>query len=307
MSLPLVLDCDPGTDDALALFLALASPELNILAITVAGGNVGLDRTLPNALALTTLTGENVPVYAGADRPLLGSFTNATQVHGIDGLGGIALPPGKAAEPEHAADAIRRVVRTSDKPVTLVGIAPVTNLALALMTEPSIAANVAQIVLMSGAWGEGNATPAAEFNAISDPEALAVVLGCGRPIVMATLEVAAQALCTPAHLAAMRASGSGRCLQAACDIQGSVPFSRRLGGFGAALYDPCAIAWLIRPDLFTTQPASVTMDLGPGPCRGRTVIDRWGRTGALPNATVLETIDAEGFFALLTERFNRLP
>ena len=202
---------------------------------------------------------------------------------------------------------IRAILRAAPEPVTLVGIAPITNFALALMTEPHLIDNVSEIVLMSGAWGEGNATPAAEFNAVSDPEALAVVLGCGRPVVMATLEIAAQALCTPAHLAAMRASGSGRCLQAACDIQNSVPFSRRLGGMGAALYDPCAVAWLIRPELFTTQAASVTMDLGPGPCRGRTVIDRWGRTGAPANAMVLETIDAGGLFTLLTGRFNRLP
>ena len=307
MPLPIILDCDPGTDDALAILLALASPELDVLAITVAGGNVGLESTLPNALALRSLAGSAVPVYAGADRALLGAFTSETRVHGTDGLGGVVLPPGAPAEPEHAADAIRRIVRTSKTPVTLVGIGPATNLALALMTEPDIATNLEQIVLMSGAWGEGNATPAAEFNALSDPEALAVVLGCGRPVVLATLEIAAQALCTPAHLAAWRASGTGRCLQAACDIQGSVPFSRRLGGSGAALYDPVAVAWLVRPDLFVTQPAAVTMDLGPGPCRGRTVIDRWGRSDQPPNAAVLETIDAAGFFALLTERFNCLP
>jgi inosine-uridine nucleoside N-ribohydrolase len=307
MPLPIILDCDPGTDDALALFLALGSPELHILAVTVAGGNVGLDRTLRNALALVGLTGAAVPVYAGADRPLLGAFKSETRVHGIDGLGGIVLPPGGRAEPEHAADAIRRIVRTSPDPVTLVGIGPATNLALALMTEPAIAANVEQIVLMSGAWGEGNATPAAEFNAVSDPEALAVVLSCGRPVVLATLEIATQALCIPAHRAAWRASGTGRCLTAACDIQGSVPYSRRLGGIGTALYDPVALAWLVRPSLFTTRAASVVMDLGPGPSRGRTVIDRWGRSAAPPNATVLETIDADGFFALLTERFNCLP
>ena len=307
MPLPIILDCDPGTDDALAILLALASPELDVLAITVAGGNVGLESTLPNALALRSLAGSAVPVYAGADRALLGAFTSETRVHGTDGLGGVVLPPGAPAEPEHAADAIRRIVRTSKTPVTLVGIGPATNLALALMTEPDIATNLEQIVLMSGAWGEGNATPAAEFNALSDPEALAVVLGCGRPVVLATLEIAAQALCTPAHLAAWRASGTGRCLQAACDIQGSVPFSRRLGGSGAALYDPVAVAWLVRPDLFVTQAAAVTMDLGPGPCRGRTVIDRWGRSDQPPNAAVLETIDAAGFFALLTERFNCLP
>jgi purine nucleosidase len=307
MPIPIILDCDPGTDDALALFLAFGSPELDVQAVTVAGGNVGLDRTLPNALALVSLTGSGTPVHGGADRPLLGAFSDAAQVHGADGLGGVVLPPGRPAAREHAADAIRRILRTAPEPITLVGLAPVTNLALALVTEPALAAKVERIVLMSGAWGEGNATPAAEFNAVCDPEALAVVLSCGRPVVLATLEIAAQALCSAAQLDAWRASGSGRCLRAACDIQASVPYSRRLGGSGAALYDPCAVAWLVRPDLFTTRAASVTMDLGPGPSRGRTVIDRWGRTAAPASATVLETIDADGFFALLRDRFNRLP
>jgi purine nucleosidase len=307
MAIPVIIDCDPGTDDALALFLAFGSPELDVRAVTVAGGNVGLDRTLPNALALTALAGANVPVYGGADRPLLGAFSDAAHVHGADGLGGVALSSGPPAAPELAADAIRRIVRTAPEPVTLVGLGPATNLALALMAEPAIAANVDKVVLMSGAWGEGNATPSAEFNAVCDPEALAVVLSCGRPVVLATLEIATQALCTPAHLAAWRTSGVGRCLQTACDIQAGVPPSRRLGGVGSALYDPCAVAWLIKPDLFTTRPATVSMDLGPGPSRGRTVIDRWGRTAEPANATVLETIDADGFFTLLRERFNCLP
>ena len=257
MPLPIIVDCDPGTDDALALFLALASPELDVLAVTVAGGNVGLDRTLANALALTTLTGSSVPVHAGADRPLLGAFVNEPRVHGVDGLGGVALPEGRPPSPEIASDAIRRILRSSAEPVTLVGLAPVTNLALALMTEPQITANLKQIVLMSGAWGEGNATPAAEFNALNDPEALAVLLACGRPVVFATLELTAQALTTPARIAAWRASGSGRCMAAACDIQASVPPSRRLGGTGAPLHDPCAVAWLLQPNLFTSRPASV--------------------------------------------------
>ena len=304
---PIILDCDPGTDDAVALLLALASPELDVLAVTVAGGNVGRDRTLANALALMALAGATVPVYAGADRPLLGAFVSETRVHGDNGLGGVVLPPGGQPGPEIAADAIRRILRTAAEPVTLVGIAPVTNLALALMTEPQLTEKIANIVLMSGAWGEGNATPAAEFNALSDPEALAVLLACGRPVVFATLELTAQALVTPAHLAAWRASGSGRCLAAACDILGSVPLSRRLGGSGAPLHDPCAVAWLIRPGLFTSRPVAVSMDLGPGPGRGRTVIDRWNRTGAPANAIVLETLDTEGFFGLLRERLNRLP
>lgn len=302
--IPIVLDCDPGTDDALALMLALASPELDVLAVTAAGGNVGLELTLANALALTALAGSKVPVYAGADRPLLGAFVNEPRVHGADGLGGISLSHGGQPAPGIAADAIRRILREATRPVTLVGIAPVTNLALALMTEPGLASQVAQIVLMSGAWGEGNATPAAEFNALNDPEALAVLLACGRPVVFATLELTAQALVTPERIAALRAAGGGRCLRVACDIQATVPRSARLAG--APLHDPCAIAWLLRPDLFTTRACSVRMDLGPGPSRGRTVIDRWNRTGAPHNATVLETLDADGFFALLGERLARL-
>ncbi len=239
---------------------------------------------------------------------MLGAFVNEPRVHGADGLGGIALPAGGKPAPDIAADAIRRILREADaqgdagrhRP----GHQPRPG---ALMTEPGLAAKVEQIVLMSGAWGEGNATPAAEFNALNDPEALAVLLACGRPVVFATLELTAQALVTPQRIAALRARGPGRCLRAACDIQASVPASSRLGGAGAPLHDPCAIAWLLRPDLFTMRPCSVQMDLGPGPSRGRTVIDRWNRTGAAHNAVVLETLDADGFFALLGERLARLP
>ncbi len=309
--IPVILDCDPGTDDAFALLLALASREIELLAITVAGGNVGLDRTLPNALALVALasepTGGPVPVFAGADRPLLGSFLPEARVHGVDGLGGVALPPGGTAQPEHAADAIRRILRTASRPVTLVGIAPVTNLALALITEPALAPKVDRIVLMSGAWGEGNATPAAEFNALNDPEALAIVLACGRPVVLVTLDLTMQALCTPARLAALRAAGPGRCLRAVCDIQATVPLSRRFDGRGAALHDPCTIAWLLRPELFPCRDCAVEIDLGPGPSRGRTLIDRWGRTGRPANVTLPETLDAGGFFDLLGAALARLP
>ncbi len=305
MAIPIILDCDTGTDDAVAILLALASPELDVLGITVAGGNVGLDRTLANTLALTKLARSPVPVFSGADRPLLGSFFNEPRIHGVDGMGGIALPDGGPPRPELATDAIRRIVRTSPVPVTLVGVAPATNLALALMTEPSLTSNIHEIVLMSGAWAEGNATPAAEFNALNDPEALAVLLACGRPVAFATLELTAQALVTPQRLATLRALGSGLCLAAACDIQASVPPSRRLPG--TPVHDPCAIAWLVRPELFTTRSCSARVDLGPGIGRGRTVIDRWNRTEDPHNALVMETLDVEGFFALLGERLVRLP
>jgi purine nucleosidase len=306
VAIPIILDCDPGTDDACALLLALASPELDVLAITVSGGNVGLEYTLSNALALVALAEAHVPVHAGADRPLLGAFASATRIHGVDGLGGIALPSGGAAAPGIAADAIRRILRRTTEPVTLVGIAPATNLALALMTEPQLAENVERIVLMSGAWGEGNVTPAAEFNALSDPEALAVLFTCGRPLVLATLEVTRQALCTPARLASLRTAGAGRCLRAVCDIQATVPLGRRFGGRGAPWHDPCAVAWLICPALFTTRDCTASVDLGPGPSRGRTLIDRWGRSTTSHNVTLLETLDPDGFFSLLSERLSRL-
>ncbi len=160
---------------------------------------------------------------------------------------------------------------------------------------------------MTGAWAEGNVTPAAEFNAWSDPESLAILLSCGRPVELVTLELTAQALATPARLAALRTSGSGRALQALCDIQDTVPLSRRFDRKGAALHDPCAIAWLVRPAMFTTRDCFVEMDLGPGPSRGRTVIDRWDRLGRKHNARILETMDTDGFFAMLHERLPRLP
>jgi inosine-uridine nucleoside N-ribohydrolase len=303
--IPVIVDCDPGTDDALAILLALASPELTVLAITVAGGNVGLAHTLRNACALTTLAGSKTPVYAGAGRPLLGAFASATTIHGENGLGGICLADGAPPAAGLAADVIRQMLRSATEPVTLVGIGPATNLALALITEPSVAANVAQIVLMSGAWAEGNVTPAAEFNAWSDPESLAVLLHCGRPVVFATLELTAQALVTPARLDAWRALGNGRCLNTACDIQATVPPSLRFGG--SPLHDPCAVAWLIRPEIFTSRACSVRIDLGPGPSRGRTLIDRWGRSNDPTNAVVLETLDAPRFFDFLGQRLAQLP
>lgn len=304
---PVILDCDPGTDDAVALLLAAGSPEIDLRAVTVAGGNAGLARTLPNALSLAALAGIEAPVHGGADRPLLGAYGFAPEIHGDDGLGGVALPAGAAPAPTLAADAIRDLLRHAEAPVTLVGVAPVTNLALALVTEPSLAAKVDRIVLMAGAWGEGNTTPSAEFNVWNDPEAFAVLLGCGRPLCLAPLELTAQALVTADRIAALRRRGSGRCLRAACDILDAVPRSARLDGLGFALHDPCALAWLLRPDLFAARDCAVAVDLAPGPDRGRTVIDRWSRTGLAPNATVLERLDADGFFDLLGERLAALP
>lgn len=303
---PCLIDTDPGTDDAIALWLALASPELDLRLVTVAGGNVGLDRTLSNARAVVGLAGRAVPVVAGAERPLLGAFTSETRVHGRDGLAGVSLPDGPPAAPGLAADAIRALLRAEPR-VTLIGIGPATNLALALATEPGLAAHVEEIVLMTGAWGEGNVTPSAEFNAWSDPEALAVLLGCGRPVTLATLELTAQALVTPARIAALRALGGGACLGAAARILGAVPPSPRFAGAGFPLHDPCAVAWLVAPGLFTSRAVHAAVECGAGAARGRTIIDRWGRGGMPPNARLLETLEADRFFALLGGRLSGLP
>ncbi|NMJ39746.1 cysteine hydrolase [Roseomonas sp. JC162] len=300
-----LIDTDPGTDDAVALWLALASPEIDLRLVTVAGGNVGLGHTLRNARAIVGLSGRDVPVVAGAEGPLLGAFRSETQVHGADGLAGVALPEGPPPAPGIAADAIRALLRAEAR-VTLIGIGPATNLALALATEPALAAKVEEIVLMTGAWAEGNITPSAEFNAWSDPESLAMLLGSGRPVTLATLELTGQALVTPDRIAALRAAGGRRCLDAAARIMGGVPPSRRFGHRGHPLHDPCAIAWLLAPQLFTTREVHVHVECA-GVARGRTVVDRWDRSGQAPNARLLETLDADGFFALLTERLAALP
>ncbi len=305
---PTVIDCDPGTDDAIALWLALASPELDVRLVTAVGGNVGLEHTLPNARAIVALAGKQVPVVGGADRPLLGRFEDAAHVHGDNGLAGVVLPEGPPAAPGLAADAIRDLLRAAaPRSVTLIGLGPATNLGLALATEPALAGRVAEIVLMTGAVGEGNATPSAEFNAWNDPEALAIVLGAGAPVTLATLEVTGQALCTPAHIAALREAGQGACLTAAARIWERVKPSRRSGGRGHEQHDACAVAWAVAPHLFRQVSVLAEVDCGPGIGRGRTAIDRWRRGGRGAEAVLLETLEAEAFFALLIARLAALP
>lgn len=305
---PTIIDCDPGTDDAIALWLALASPELDVRLVTVAGGNVGLAATTANARAIVGLTGRAVPVVAGAERSLLADFRSETAVHGQDGLGGVILPEGPPLASGIAADAIRAELRAAAPgSVTVIGLGPVTNLALAFASEPALTDRVAEIVLMSGAWTEGNITPAAEFNAWNDPEALAVLLNLGCPLAIATLDLTAQAFVTPELVARMAARPGGACWRAALAVLRALPPSKRFGHRGYPLHDPCAIAWAIDPGLFGAKPAHCEMELAPGPSRGRTVIDRWGRLGRAPNHTLMETLDAARFFALLEERIARLP
>lgn len=305
---PTIIDCDPGTDDAIALWLALGSPELDVRLVTVAGGNVGLAATTANARAVVGLTGRAVPVVAGAERSLLADFRAETAVHGTDGLGGVRLPEGPPLAPGIAADAIRALLRAAaPESVTVIGLGPVTNLALALATEPALVGRISEVVLMSGAWSEGNITPAAEFNAWNDPEALAMLLGLGRPLAMATLDLTAQAFITPDRVAGMAERPGGACWQAALAVLRALPASKRFGHRGFPLHDPCAVAWAIAPALFGARLAHAEVDCGHGPSRGRTVVDRWGRLGRPANLTLLETLDAPAFFDLLAERIAALP
>ncbi len=306
--IPVILDCDPGTDDAIAIFLAAASPEIDLQLVTVSGGNVGLDLTLRNARALMGLTRHPAPVVGGAERALLGAFRAETQVHGVNGVGGVILPDGPPAAPGIAADIIRERLRAAPPDsVTIIGLAPVTNIALALATEPALADRIQRIVLMGGAWGEGNWTPSAEFNTWNDPEGLAVLLASGRPLTLVPLDLTAQALVTAERIAALRAGPGGACRDVACAILSATPMSRRFAGSAFPLHDPCAIAAVVAPQLLTLRPAFIGVECGDGPGRGRTHVDRWGRTKMPPNAEVAEKLDAKGFFALLDERLRRLP
>lgn len=301
---PTIIDCDPGTDDAIALLLAAAF--LDVRLVTVSGGNVPLDRTLANARAIMALTGGAAPVVAGADRPLLGHHRAETAVHGADGLGGVVLADGPPATPGIAADAIRALLHdAAPRSVAAIALAPPTNLALALATDPALAQNLSGISIMAGAWGEGNWTPSAEYNAAMDPEALAMLLEVDAPITLVTLDLTAQALVTPDVLAALPRGGA--CARAACAILGAVPASRRFGHAGFALHDPCAVAAVIAPALFRLREAAVRVDTGDGAARGRTHIDRWGRTTAAAKIRIAETLDAPAFFAMLGDALQRLP
>ena len=308
----IIIDCDPGHDDALAILLALGSAdELEVLAITTVAGNVPLALTADNARKVVELAGRrDLPVHAGCARPLARPLVTAEYVHGETGLDGADLPaPTMPLADAHAVDALIELVRAAPPgTVTLCTLGPLTNVATALLKAPDIGPRLAQIVLMGGAIGEGNITPAAEFNIYVDPHAAKLVFEAGIALTMCGLDVTHQALVTPDRLAAIRALGTpvSAAVGGLLEFYGIYDQTRR-GRPGAPLHDPCTIAWLLRPELFSGRACHVAIETIGEHTLGRTVVD-WSGRGTLPaNATVIDQIDADGFFALLTERLARLP
>ena len=309
-SRPLIVDCDPGQDDAVALLLAFAAPEeLDLLGITAVAGNVPLALTEGNARRIRDLGGRpEVPVYAGCPRPMVREPVTAESIHGATGIDGADLPePNRPAEAAHAVDFLVDTLASAPEPVTLATLGPLTNVALAIVKNPAILANVREIVAMGGAIGTGNVTASAEFNIFADPHAAHVVFEAGAPLTMIGLDVTHRAIATAPRLEAIRALGTAPAA-AVCgmlDLYGA----KNMAAYhhGAPLHDPCVIAYLLDPGLFGGRDMRVDIDTADGPCFGRTVCDMRGRSGKPANARVLESINADGFFTLLTERLARLP
>ena len=310
MTRKIIIDTDPGQDDAVAILLALASPELEVLGLTTVAGNVPLALTTRNAQLITGLSGKQVPIIAGRERPLTRKLVTAEYVHGQSGLDGIDL--GEPVVPVTPGDGVDFIIDTLRREpagtVTLVPIGPLTNIAAAFERAPDIIPRVQQIVLMGGAYFEvGNVTPTAEFNIYVDPEAAAQVLNSGVDVVMMPLDVTHKALTSAEWIAGLRALGTraGEAVASWTDF-----FERydreKYGAEGAPLHDPCTIAYLIRPELFSGRRINVEIETEGRYTTGMTVADWWGVTGRDPNALFIRDIDRDGFFNLLTERIATL-
>jgi len=306
MPAPIVLDCDPGHDDAIALLLALASPEVELLGVTTTYGNQTLEKTTANALRVLELVGRtDVPVAAGAEHPLERELVVAAHVHGESGLDGPVLP--EPTTSPAALDAVAFIadrVAAADRPVTLVPTGPLTNVARYLAAHGP--AGIERIVLMGGSIAEGNVTPAAEFNVWCDPEAAAQVLGSGLDVTMVGLDATHKAILGPAAEERLRAAGPIGSFVAELNVFFSRYHAETYGWEGAPIHDAVAVAHVIRPGLLETRFRNVEVERQSDLCRGRTVVDLWKRTSRVPNAHVAVDLDAARFFGLLLERIARL-
>ncbi len=308
----IIIDTDPGQDDAVAILLALASPdEIDVLGVTAVAGNVPLPLTQKNARIVCELAGKpDTLVFAGCDAPLVRKLVTAEHVHGKTGLDGPQMSdPTMPLQDQHAVEYIIETLRAHDAgTITLCPLGPLTNIATAFKSAPDIIEKVQEIVLMGGAYFQvGNITPAAEFNIYVDPEAAKIVFDSGVPIVVMPLDVTHKALTTRARVEAFRALGTkvGDMVAAWTDF-----FERfdkeKYGSEGAPLHDPCVIAYLIQPDLFTGRHVNVEIETVSELTLGMTVADWWRVTDRAPNAMFMGDLDSDGFFALLADRLARL-
>jgi purine nucleosidase/pyrimidine-specific ribonucleoside hydrolase len=305
-----IIDCDPGHDDMLAIMLAAAHPALDLLGITTVAGNGTLERTTANARATCALAGiRGVPVAAGSPRPLVAPPRIAADVHGESALEGAELPSGADVPlaDVHAVELMARLVREHPGPVTLIPTGPLTNVALFARRHPELLERIEQIVLMGGTMGEGNTTPVAEFNIVVDPEAADIVVNCGVPVTICGLDVTHQALATPAVLARIEALGTPV-------AETVVQLLRYFGARYAALWafpsppvhDPVAVARVIDPAIVGCEDVFAAIELTGTHTRGVTVCDRHGRLGREPNARVATTLDADAFWALIVDALAAL-
>ena len=308
---PIIIDCDPGVDDAVAILLALASPdELELKGITCVAGNVPLAQTQANARRVCELAGRtDIRVFAGCERPILRPRYGAKSSHGETGLGAAQLPePMMPLQDQHAVDFLIESCRGADDGgITLCPIGPLTNIALALVKEPRIISGIREIMLMGGAaLNPGSVTPAAEFNIFVDPHAAQIVFDSGVNLTMFGLDATYQALATPERMAAIDALPStvARIVIDMLDFYSRYKVEM-FGGPGGPLHDPCVIANIIQPKLFVARKVAVHIETTSELSIGRTVADWWGVTDAKPNCCVVNEVDAEGFFVLLTERLSR--
>jgi purine nucleosidase len=307
----IIIDTDPGQDDAVAILLALASPELDVLGITAVAGNVPLDWTQKNARRVCELAGRvDMRVFAGASQPLKRPLVTAEHVHGGTGLDGPYLPePTMPLQSQHAVDfLIEELQRLPSGTVTLCTLGALTNVALALQRAPEIAPRIQQIVLMGGGFSEGgNITPAAEFNIYVDPHAAQIVFASGVPLVVLPLDVTHQVLTTRKRMDAIAAIGT-RVARATVEM---LDFFERFdvqkyGSDGGPLHDPCVIAYLLQPQLFQGRLCNVEIETCSELTMGMTVVDWWGVTDRPKNAMFMRSVNAEGFFSLLTDRLKTL-
>lgn len=309
----IIIDCDPGQDDAINLFLALpkeTNPAYEILAITAVAGNVGLEKTERNARLLCELTGRtDIPVYAGCDAPLKYTLATAEEVHGREGLEGVDIyEPAMPLQSEHAVDLIvKTLLAGEDHSITLVVTGPLTNIAVALQKEPSISQKIKEIVIMGGALREGgNITPSAEFNIYVDPHAAEIVFESGCPLVIFGLDVTHQVLSSLDVLDRIKQVGNPVALAAYSLLTHYGRFDAdKYGTDGAPLHDPCTMAYILRPELFKTKACNIRVETESDLTRGHTAVDFWHGTDLPKNCLWAHSVDREGFFDLLIEQLEK--